>query len=229
MAGRQPGGRPISVVFDLDGTLAETAPDLAGAMNAVLRAEGRTELPLAHVRQMVGRGARVLIETGFAATGPAVSKERLDGLVETFIAHYRDHIADTSHLFPGARDIVSTLGAAGHKLGICTNKPIALTELLLERLDFRRQFLAVRGADSAPYRKPDPRHFFDVVDAMGGDRNRSALIGDSETDAKTAKAAGVPLILVSFGYTEIPVAQLGGDALIDRFEDLPAAIARLFP
>jgi phosphoglycolate phosphatase len=229
MTARQPGGGPISVVFDLDGTLAETAPDLAGAMNAVLRSAGRPELPVAHVRQMVGRGARVLIETGFAATGSHVEPNKLDAYFDQFIAHYADHIADTSHLFPEARETVAALASAGHRLGVCTNKPIALTEALLARLNFRAPFASVRGADSAPYRKPDPRHFFDVVDELGGDRARAVLIGDSETDAKTAKAAGVPCILVSFGYTEIPVAQLGGDVVIDSFGELPAAIARVFP
>lgn len=227
MAGDKPGGGPISVVFDLDGTLAETAPDLAGAMNAVLREAGRPELPVTHVRHMVGRGARVLIETGFKATGAPVPDERLDAMFQHFLSHYREHICDTSHLFPGARETVGALGAAGYKLGVCTNKPIALTELLLRKLNFREAFASVRGADSAEYRKPDPRHFFDVVDELGGDRRRAVLVGDSETDAKTARAAGVPVILVSFGYTEIPVSRLGGDAVIDRFEELPAAIARL--
>lgn len=229
MTGHQPSGGPISVVFDLDGTLAETAPDLAGAMNAVLRSAGRPELPVSHVRTMVGRGAKVLIETGFAATGAAVEPEKLDPMFHEFLAHYRDHIADTSHLFPLARETVAALGLAGHKLGVCTNKPIALTELLLGRLNFRAPFLSVRGADSASYRKPDPRHFFDVVDEMGGDRSRAVLVGDSETDAKTARAAGVPCILVSFGYTEIPVAELGGDAIIHSFDELQGTLARLFP
>jgi phosphoglycolate phosphatase len=228
MLGRQAGGGPISVVFDLDGTLAETAPDLAGAMNAVLRAEGRPELPLAHVRKMVGRGARVLIETGFAATGAPVAGERLNGMVDKFLAHYRDNIANNSHLFAGAREAVAELARQKHLVGICTNKPIGLTELLLEKLDFRSPFLSVRGADSAAYRKPDPRHFFDVVDDMGGDRSRAVLIGDSKTDAKTARAAGVPVILVSFGYTEIPVTQLGGDIVIHAFDELPAALEKLF-
>jgi phosphoglycolate phosphatase len=197
-------------------------------MNAVLHASGRPPLPVSHVRHMVGRGARVLIETGFAATGGPVESGCMDDLFDMFLAHYRDHIADTSHLFPGARETVGALGAAGHLLGVCTNKPIGLTELLLSKLDFRSPFKSVRGADSAAYRKPDPRHFFDVVDEMGGDRRRAVLIGDSETDAKTAKAAGVPCILVSFGYTEIPVADLGGDAIIDRFDELPATVEKLF-
>ena len=228
MMTRRVHARPVSVVFDLDGTLAETAPDLAGAMNAVLAASGRPALPVAHVRHMVGRGARVLIETGFAATGGPVDSSRMDELFEMFLKHYESHVADTSHLFNGARATVEALGADGHLLGICTNKPIGLTELLLAKLDFRAPFKSVRGADSATYRKPDPRHLFDVIDEMGGDRTRAVLVGDSETDAKTARAAGVPCILVSFGYTEIPVRDLGGDAIIDGFDELPDAIGRLF-
>lgn len=220
---------PPAIVFDLDGTLAETAPDLAGAMNAVLRESGRPELPVAHVRKMVGRGARVLIETGFNATGAAVEGEKLSAMVDRFLDHYRENIASSSHLFPGAREAVTRLDAQGTKLGVCTNKPIALTDLLLEKLDFRAPFGAVRGADSAAYRKPDPRHFFDVVDDLKGDRARTLLVGDSETDVKTARAAGVPIILVSFGYTEIPPNELNADIVIDRFDELDAAIKRLLP
>jgi phosphoglycolate phosphatase len=222
-----PDIRPASIVFDLDGTLADTAPDLAGAMNAVLREAGRPELPVGHVRKMVGRGARVLIETGFRASGGVPGEANMDAMFEHFIAHYRENIDQTTRLFPGARETVAALGAHGHRLGVCTNKPIGLAELLLERLDFLAPFSSVRGADSAAYRKPDARHFFDVVDAMRGDRRRSLLVGDSETDVKTARAAGVPVILVSFGYTEIPVAELGGDVTIDSFAELPAAISRL--
>jgi phosphoglycolate phosphatase len=220
---------PRTIVFDLDGTLADTAPDLAGAMNAVLRAEGRHELPVGHVRKMVGRGARVLIETGFKATGAPVDGGELDRMVAAFLVHYEANIDKTSRLFPGAREAVAGLAADGHKLGVCTNKPIALTELLLARLNFRSPFGSVRGADSAPYRKPDPRHFFDVVGQLGGERSSAVLIGDSETDVKTARAAGVPVILVSFGYTEIPVADLHGDCVIDDFSQLKSAIDRLVP
>jgi phosphoglycolate phosphatase len=149
-------------------------------------------------------------------------------MVQHFLEHYRENIDRTSRLFPGAREAVERLAARGAKLGVCTNKPIGLTELLLERLDFRSPFGSVRGADTAAYKKPDPRHFFDVVDALGGDRARSVLIGDSETDAKTARAAGVPCILVSFGYTEIPVHDLGGDVVIDSYAELDGALARLF-
>jgi phosphoglycolate phosphatase len=218
----------LTIVFDLDGTLADTAPDLAGAMNAVLQAEGRSALPIDHVRHMVGRGARLLIDTGFKATGEAVTSERLEVLLTGFLEHYRDNIDKTSKLFPGARETVKRLASAGHRLGICTNKPIALTELLLQRLGFREPFGSVRGADSASYRKPDPRHVWDVIADLKGDRERSVFVGDSETDLKAARAAGIPVILVTFGYTEIPVAELGGDMLIDRFEELDGALHRLF-
>jgi phosphoglycolate phosphatase len=218
----------LTVVFDLDGTLADTAPDLAGAMNAVLVEAGRPALPVDHVRRMVGRGARILIETGFKATGAAVDGAQLDAMLSHFLEHYAENIDRTSKLFPGAREAVAALKADGCRVGVCTNKPIALTELLLERLDFRSPFGSVRGADSAPYKKPDPQHFFDVVDDLGGDRTRAVLIGDSETDAKTARAAGVPCILVRFGYTEIPVDDLGGDIVIDDFAQLHGALRTLF-
>jgi phosphoglycolate phosphatase len=215
-----------ALVFDLDGTLADTAPDLAGAMNAVLREAGRPELPLSAVRAMVGRGARVLIEKGFSASGGAPSGPGLDAYVARFLEHYRENIVSGSRLFPGVRETIARLTQSA-ALGVCTNKPIALTELLLDRLQFRAPFACVRGADSAPYRKPDPRHLFDVIDGLGASRARAVLIGDSETDVKTARAAGVPVVLVSFGYSEVPLDQLSADALIDTFEALPAVLERI--
>ena len=218
---------PQTVIFDLDGTLVDTSPDLTAALNSVLVAAGRRPLPEIEVRHLVGRGARVLIERGMAATGEAVDEALVPKLFEDFLDHYSANIAAGSQPFPGAENAVRRLVAANHPLGICTNKPEALSFKLMDALNLRRFFPVILGADSQPYRKPDPRHLLDTIAKLGGDRANAVLIGDSETDVKTARAAAVPIVLVSFGYTEIPVHQLGADAVIDHFDALDRAISAL--
>ena len=218
---------PKTVIFDLDGTLVDTSPDLTAALNAVLAAAGRKPLPEIEVRHLVGRGARVLIERGMAATGEPADEALVPKLFQDFLDYYGAHIADGSKPFPGAEKAVRRLAAAGHPLGICTNKPEALSFKLMDALRLRSLFPVILGADSQPYRKPDPRHLLDTIAKLGGDRRDAVLVGDSETDVKTARAAGVPIVLVSFGYTEIPVRELGADAVIDHFDRLDAAFAAL--
>ncbi len=219
--------QPMTLIFDLDGTLVDTAPDLAGAMNAVLAAHGRPEVPLHEVRHMVGRGARKLIERGFETTGAPADPEALDGHVAAFIAHYAAHIADRSVPFPGARDELARLRAEGHTLGVCTNKPEALTHLLLERLGLSPHFSAILGADTLPVRKPDPRHLMETIGRAGGDAKRAVMIGDSEVDAETARAAGVKLVIFTFGYSAFDPATFGADELLHGYDELPAALARI--
>jgi len=218
---------PKTVIFDLDGTLVDTSPDLTAALNAVLTAAGRKPLPEIEVRHLVGRGARVLIERGMAATGEPADEALVPKLFQDFLDYYGAHIADRSKPFPGAEKAVRRLAADGHPLGICTNKPEALSFKLMDALRLRSLFPVILGADSQPYRKPDPRHLLDTIAKLGGDRSDAVLVGDSETDVKTARAAGVPIVLVSFGYTEIPVRELGADAVIDHFDRLDAAFAAL--
>lgn len=220
---------PLSVIFDLDGTLVDSAPDLAGAMNAVLAAEGRPAVSPDAVRQMVGHGARALIERGMAATGAPAAAADMPRLVEMFLAHYRAHIADGSRAFTGVEAALDALAAQGCLMGVCTNKPEALAIDLLDRLGLLARFGAVLGADSVPARKPDPGHYRATVARLGGDLARSVMVGDSDTDFRTARAAGVPVILVTFGYTPVPAAELGPDALIESFDALGAALARVLP
>jgi phosphoglycolate phosphatase len=222
-----PTDLPRTVVFDLDGTLVDTSPDLTAALNSVLTGAGRRPLPETEVRHLVGRGARVLIERGMEATGGPADEAIVLKLFDDFLDHYGANIAAGSQPFPGAEDAVRRLIASDHKLGICTNKPEALSFKLMDALNLRRYFPVILGADSQPYRKPDPRHLLDTVAKLGGDPRNAVMIGDSETDMKTARAANIPVILVSFGYTEIPVRQLGGDVVIDHFDALDAAIAKL--
>ncbi|HVM96857.1 MAG TPA: phosphoglycolate phosphatase [Candidatus Acidoferrales bacterium] len=218
---------PRTVIFDLDGTLVDTSPDLTAALNAVLVAAGRRPLPEEEVRHLVGRGALVLIRRGMEVTGAPVDEALVPKLLQDFLDHYGANIAAGSQPFSGAENAVRRLIAEGHKVGICTNKPEALSFKLMDALNLRRYFPIILGADSQPYRKPDPRHLLDTVAKLGGDPKNAVMVGDSETDVKTAQAANIPVILVSFGYTEIPVRQLGGDVIIDHFDALDAAIAKL--
>jgi phosphoglycolate phosphatase len=214
-----------ALIFDLDGTLADTSPDLLGATNAVLAARGRALLDLAHLRHMVGFGARALIHQAMAASGAPAEEGDIPALVEIFLAHYREHIADGTRLFPGVAETLEDLKARGARLGVLTNKPQELTDPLLPMLGLEGIFAAVYGAGRKPYTKPDPRIFHDVVAASGG--GPAVMIGDSKTDLDTARAAGAPCILMSYGFTPVPASELGADLVLDDFASLPEAIRQL--
>jgi phosphoglycolate phosphatase len=221
---------PLALVFDLDGTLVDTAPDLLGATNAVLEAAGRPDMDTTSLRHMVGFGAKSLIAQAMAATGAPADDAEMDRLIGIFLAHYRDHIADFSRPFPGVEETLKRLKADGEKLGILTNKPAELTGPLLEKLGLTDLFSAVYGAGRKSYTKPDPRIFHDVVAdllAEDGTAGPAVMIGDSITDLSTARAAGAPCILVSYGYTPVPAAELGGDIVLDDFAQLPYALKKL--
>lgn len=208
------------IAFDLDGTLVDTAPDLVRTLNVLLEQEGRTPFPIDQARPFIGRGARWMIERGFAAAGEALTAERTQGLFDRFIDHYRAHIADESRPFPGCAAALDALAARGAKLAVCTNKRTDLSVQLLETLGLADRFQAIIGADLAPAIKPDGRHLEVAVTAAGGALPRAVMVGDAATDAGAARAAGAGLVLVSFGYTETPVAELGADRLIDHYDEL---------
>lgn len=215
------------IAFDLDGTLVDTAPDLIGTLNFLLAEEGVAPFPLDQARPFIGKGARWLIERGFAEAGAPLAPERLPGLFDRFIARYLDHIADESRPYPGCIEALDTLKGAGAKLCVCTNKLTGLSASLLDALGIADRFEVIVGADAAPAIKPDPRHLAAAVDAVGGEMRRAVLVGDAATDAGAARAAGAGLILVSFGYTEIPAAELSPDILIHHFDELPKACESL--
>ena len=215
------------IAFDLDGTLVDTAPDLVGTLNLLLRQEGLAPLPIDVARPLIGHGARRLIERGFEAAGAPLPAERAAGLFDRFIAHYFARIAEESRPFPGVIPALGALKAAGARLAVCTNKPTDLSLALLGALQMSALFEAVVGPDGAPARKPDPRHLEAAVHAAGGSLQRAIMVGDAITDAEAARAAGTPLVLVSFGYTETPAAELAPDVLIDHFDELPDACLRL--
>ncbi len=209
-----------TIVFDLDGTLVDTAPDLTAALNHVLTNEGRPTLPMAEVRNLVGHGARALIERGMSLNGAPPAEPELQRMLKLFLSYYGDNIANKSKLFPGVIEALNHLRAQKARLGVCTNKPAGLTQALLNALNMQAQFEAVLGSDSLPVRKPDPLHLIETIRQAGGDPARAVMVGDSATDVHTAKAANVPVVLVSFGYTQIPAQELGADSVIDSFDAL---------
>lgn len=219
--------RDAVVAFDLDGTLVDTAADLIGTLNVLLANEDLAPLPLLEARPFIGRGARWLIERGFTAAGAAPPPERMDSLFDRFIAHYNANIAVESRPFPGVVEALDAMKDAGARLVVCTNKRTDLSVSLLDALDLTRRFAAVVGADAAPAPKPDPRHLTAAVAAAGGEIGRTVMVGDAATDAGAARAAGAGLVLVSFGYTEIPAHELAPDILIHHFDELPDACVRL--
>lgn len=218
-----------TLLFDLDGTLADTAGDLCETTNVILARNGRRRVPEARVRHLVGGGARLLLERGFAETGAPADEALLDRSLEEFLAYYGAHIADHTKLWPGVEALLQRLTDADVGLAVCTNKVEGLSRQLLEQLGIDRYFPVVIGGDTLAVKKPDPEHLFEAVRLLGGDRAATIMVGDSETDINAAKNARIPSICVSFGYTRVPVPELGADIIIDHFDEFPAAIAALLP
>lgn len=211
-----------ALIFDLDGTLVDTAPDLLGATNAVLKSQGRRPVDPGTLRHMVGFGARSLIEQAMAATGTPAPPSELPALVEIFLVHYRTHIADESVVFPGVVQTLQELTDNGERLAVLTNKPQEMANLLLGKLKLDSFFSVIYGAGRMSYVKPDARIFHDVVRDLGGEPG--IMIGDSITDVATARAAKAPVILVSYGYTPEPAHKLGADAVVDCFAEIPGLV-----
>jgi phosphoglycolate phosphatase len=216
-----------TIAFDLDGTLVDTAPDLLRALDFTLEKEGLNPPEDHEARNFIGGGARAMIERALAHTRIQFSKEKVDGMFRQFLIHYEDHIADHSRPFPGVEQALLRLREEGALLAVCTNKHAKYAEKLLRELKLADYFAAIVGGDSFAFKKPDPRHLTGAIEQAGGDASRAVLVGDSETDVITAKAAEIPVIAVSFGYTNIPPAALGADRLVHKFEDVPAAAMEL--
>jgi phosphoglycolate phosphatase len=215
----------LTIVFDLDGTLIDTAPDLIDTLNFILAQEGLPAVPYATARNMIGGGAKVLIERALAAEGRAANE--IDRLYKAFIVHYAAHIADRSRPFPKVEVTLEGLTAAGHRLAVCTNKLEWLSVRLLQTFKVARHFAAICGQDTFGVQKPDPEIFRRTVLRAGGEPARSLMVGDSGTDIRTARAARVPVVAVDFGYTEVPIETLDPDRIISSFAKLPAAIVDL--
>ncbi|MGA2487781.1 MAG: HAD-IA family hydrolase [Roseiarcus sp.] len=216
-----------TLVFDLDGTLADTAPDLMGALNFVLTREGVAPLPVAAARRLLGAGGRALIQRGFAEAGRAIDAATLERLFVDFLAHYNAHIADGTTLYPGVVAGLDRCAAAGWRLAVCTNKMEKSSKLLLGKLGVLDRFAFVCGQDTFGIGKPDPRPFVETVRAAGGAVERAVMVGDSKTDVAIARAAGAPVICVDYGYTDVPVAELGPDRVVSHFDAVFDAAAAL--
>ena len=218
---------PPTVVFDLDGTLVDSAPDLTGALNALLAEQGLAPLALESVRNMVGEGAVRMIERGLAAAGLELHDGLSEGLRDRFLHHYRACMTERTRPFPGAVAALEHLHAGGSPLAVCTNKRMDLTAPLLEGLGLDRFFGAVIAGDSLDVGKPDPAPLRAAIERAGGQHENAAMVGDSDIDVATARAAGVPVVVVAFGYTRIPPDELGADGVIDHFDQLADALAVL--
>lgn len=212
------------VVFDLDGTLADTAPDLAVSLNHALGALGRPLVPDGRVRDLIGHGARTLMRRGLETSGEAP-----DALVEAALGHFMDHYAANictgTSCYPAVEETMEALAGKGVRLAICTNKPEHLSHLLVAALGWEGRFAAVVGGDTLSARKPDPAPLVEAIARAGG--GRAAFVGDSIVDAETARAAGVPFVAVSFGFADRPVAELGAAAVIDDYAELAPALERV--
>lgn len=212
------------VVFDLDGTLAETAPDIMATLNVILEKEGLAAIAVDRARELVGAGARALIERGFKVSGRPLDDETLERLFQDFLVIYAKDVAANSYLYEGVLEALDVLAAEGFALAVCTNKPILHTRLILDHFGIADRFAAVAGRDTFPFSKPDPRHLTMTIEAAGGDPKRAVMIGDSRTDIATARAAGIPCICVPFGYTDVAIETLEPDVIIQHFDALAAAV-----
>jgi phosphoglycolate phosphatase len=217
----------LTIVFDLDGTLIDTAPDLIETLNFTLARNGLPTVPYAQARPLIGGGARGMIERALILEGRSAAKADVDALYSAFVAHYGEHIADRSQPFPNLEPVLERLAQAGHRFAVCTNKLEWLSRRLLEALRLTERFAAICGPDTFGIYKPNPEVFRSTVRKAGGEPRRALMVGDSITDIRTARAADVPVVAVDFGYSDVPVATLGADRVISGFEELPAAVADL--
>ena len=216
-----------TIVFDLDGTIVDTAPDLLSATNHALRLVGLEPVTIEELHPFIGRGSKAMIEAGLGFRGTSVSKDESRRLHDAFLANYADNVAVGSRPFEGVPELLDQLLAADARLAVCTNKYEALSKLLLAELRLADRFKAIAGRDTFAVCKPDPGHLTGVIAMVGGRVDRAVMVGDSEVDIATAVAANVPSIAVTFGYTLRPVRELGPGAVIDHYREFPAALAKV--
>lgn len=221
------GNRFPNLVFDFDGTLIDSVADITQALNATLALYGRAALTVAQVRTMVGDGSGTLLRTAFRATGEPIPEEALPDVLKRYSDIYLEHPADASCIYPGVAETLGALAESGIRLGLCTNKPERISRRILDMIGLAPLFGAVAGGDTLPVRKPDGRPVAWVMEQLGG--GPAAMVGDGINDVLSARGAGIPVVLVSYGYPRGDVRTLGADVIIDRFAELPAALERLAP
>jgi phosphoglycolate phosphatase len=213
------------IVFDLDGTLIDTAPDLLASLNHCLASADMEPVAETELRRHVGMGGKVMIERAFAARQRELTQAHLAELLEAFVTHYADNMPGRSLPYPGVVDALERFGEAGYRFAVCTNKYEQLSQRLLADLGLAQRFNAICGQDSFAYRKPDPRHLLSTIAAGGGNPDRAIMVGDSETDIRTAQAAGIPVIAVDFGYTDRHVSEFEPSRVISHFDEMTLELA----
>ena len=212
--------RPPIIVFDLDGTLIDTAPDLIDSLNHALSGEGFGAVDQAQIGAHVGRGGRAMIERVFALSQRRFDPEIVERHHEVFVEHYAAGIPGRSRPYPGVLEAIARAKEAGYVFAICTNKPEGMAVSLVERLGLSDLFGAICGGDTFAFRKPDPRHLTETIERAGGDPARAVMVGDSRTDIDTAKAAGIPVVAVDFGYTDRHVREFEPSVVISHFDEM---------
>jgi phosphoglycolate phosphatase len=217
--------RPI-IVFDLDGTLIDTAPDLLESLNHSLAAGSVAPVDNAGFKRFVGNGGRVMIERAFAARQKPLGAEEHERLLKLFLDHYTANIPGKSRPYPGVIEAIARFEDAGFLIAVCTNKYEANSLALIEALGLTKHFTVIAGQDTFPFRKPDPRHLLKTIELAGGDRGLAVMVGDSRTDIDTAKAAGIPVVAVDFGYTDRHVSEFEPTVVISHFDELTVDLAK---
>jgi phosphoglycolate phosphatase len=212
-----------TIVYDLDGTLADTAEDLVATLNWLLAREGLKPMPVESAGSLVGAGARALIERGFAASGRSLDPQAMEALFADYLGYYSAHIMVRSRLYPGVDKALGAFERLGFRQAVCTNKTESLAKLLIAKLGIAERFAFVCGQDTFGIGKPDPKPLLRTISASGGASERAIMVGDSGIDILTARAANVPVIAVDFGYADMPVADLAPDRVISHFDELMSA------
>ena len=212
-----------TIVYDLDGTLADTAEDLVATLNWLLAKEGLKPMPVESAGSLVGAGARALIKRGFAASGKSLDAQAMEALFADYLSYYGAHIMVRSRLYPGVDKALAAFEGLGFRQAVCTNKTESLAKLLIAKLGIADRFAFICGQDTFGVGKPDAKPLLETIAASGGARKRAIMVGDSGTDILTARAANVPVIAVDFGYADVPVKELSPDRVISHFDQLMAA------
>ena len=212
-----------TIVYDLDGTLADTAEDLVATLNWLLAREGLAPMPVESARSLVGAGARELIKRGFLASGRRVEAPKLEALFADYLGYYNAHIADRTRLYPGVEKALRAFARSGVRQAVCTNKIESSARLLIGKLGIAELFAFICGQDTFSVGKPDPKPLLETIAAAGGSRETAIMVGDSATDIQCARAANVPVVAVAYGYAGVPASELGADRVIAHFDELEAA------